>query len=258
MSLGSGAAPALARPQGSGPHRLPLLSRSYRRRLLPDRQYRNGVARLGRPTGNGSGCGSSERQSAGAAGCPEGSFSRSAQRLRTSRGRHGAGEWIAARLLLAIGRVESGRWDSMRNRVTAWPWTINAAGKGLWFATKDDAAANRQRVPERAAPARSMSVAFRSACCGTRRHSPAWSRRSTRMPTRRTRPASCWLCSARPAPGTLRWRPIIPLTRRSGLRTGNRFSRPGLRRHRLPPCRLSTTQASRYWRSQPGRSRCRW
>jgi len=43
-------------------------------------------------------------------------------------------------LLLAIGRVESGRWDSMRSRVTAWPWTINAAGKGLWFATKDDAA----------------------------------------------------------------------------------------------------------------------
>jgi len=43
-------------------------------------------------------------------------------------------------LLLAIGRVESGRWDSVRGRVTAWPWTINAAGKGLWFATKDDAA----------------------------------------------------------------------------------------------------------------------
>ncbi len=43
-------------------------------------------------------------------------------------------------LLLAIGRVESGRWDSGRGRVTAWPWTINAGGKGLYFATKDDAA----------------------------------------------------------------------------------------------------------------------
>ena len=42
-------------------------------------------------------------------------------------------------LLLAIGRVESGRWDSARGRVTAWPWTINAAGKGLWFDTTDDA-----------------------------------------------------------------------------------------------------------------------
>jgi len=43
-------------------------------------------------------------------------------------------------LLLAVGRVESGRWDDLRGRVTAWPWTINAAGKGLWFATKDAAA----------------------------------------------------------------------------------------------------------------------
>lgn len=43
-------------------------------------------------------------------------------------------------LLLAIGRVESGRWDPMRGRVTAWPWTINAAGKGLWFETKEAAA----------------------------------------------------------------------------------------------------------------------
>ena len=43
-------------------------------------------------------------------------------------------------LLLAIGRVESGRWDSARGRVTAWPWTINAAGKGQWFETKAAAA----------------------------------------------------------------------------------------------------------------------
>jgi hypothetical protein len=42
-------------------------------------------------------------------------------------------------LLLAIGRVESGRWDSARGRVTSWPWTINAAGKGQWFETKDAA-----------------------------------------------------------------------------------------------------------------------
>src|SRR3954462_10268753 len=43
-------------------------------------------------------------------------------------------------LLLAIGRVESGRWDAVRGRVTAWPWAINAAGKGQWFETKDVAA----------------------------------------------------------------------------------------------------------------------
>ena len=43
-------------------------------------------------------------------------------------------------LLLAIGRVESGRWDPASGRVTAWPWTINAAGKGQWFETKEMAA----------------------------------------------------------------------------------------------------------------------
>ena len=42
-------------------------------------------------------------------------------------------------LLLAIGRVESGRWDAGRGRVTPWPWTINAAGKGQWFETREDA-----------------------------------------------------------------------------------------------------------------------
>ena len=47
---------------------------------------------------------------------------------------------LPAGLLLAIGRVESGRWDSGRGRVTAWPWTINAGGKGLWFSNKEDAA----------------------------------------------------------------------------------------------------------------------
>jgi Transglycosylase SLT domain len=43
-------------------------------------------------------------------------------------------------LLLAIGRVESGRWDSARGRVAGWPWTINAAGKGQWFEAKEAAA----------------------------------------------------------------------------------------------------------------------
>jgi hypothetical protein len=42
-------------------------------------------------------------------------------------------------LLLAIGRVESGRWDNARGRMTPWPWTINAAGRGQWFETKEAA-----------------------------------------------------------------------------------------------------------------------
>jgi hypothetical protein len=50
------------------------------------------------------------------------------------------GGGLPSGLLLAIGRVESGRWDSAAGRVIAWPWTINAAGKGQWFETKDAAA----------------------------------------------------------------------------------------------------------------------
>jgi hypothetical protein len=46
---------------------------------------------------------------------------------------------LPAGLLLAIGRVESGRWDPERGRTTAWPWAINAAGKGQWFEAKDAA-----------------------------------------------------------------------------------------------------------------------
>jgi hypothetical protein len=42
-------------------------------------------------------------------------------------------------LLLAIGRIESGRWDPDRGRTAAWPWTINAAGKGAWFQTPEEA-----------------------------------------------------------------------------------------------------------------------
>jgi hypothetical protein len=49
---------------------------------------------------------------------------------------------LPAGLLLAIGRVESGRWDAERGRITPWPWTINAAGKGQWFGSKDTAALN--------------------------------------------------------------------------------------------------------------------
>ena len=47
---------------------------------------------------------------------------------------------LPAGLLLAIGRVESGRWDATRGRMTAWPWTINAAGRGQFFDGPDTAA----------------------------------------------------------------------------------------------------------------------
>jgi hypothetical protein len=44
-------------------------------------------------------------------------------------------------LLLAVGRIESGRPNPGTHRVEPWPWTINAAGTGQFFAAKADAAA---------------------------------------------------------------------------------------------------------------------
>jgi hypothetical protein len=42
-------------------------------------------------------------------------------------------------LLLAIGRVESGRPDPATGTVVPWPWTTNSAGVGHFFATEADA-----------------------------------------------------------------------------------------------------------------------
>ncbi len=37
---------------------------------------------------------------------------------------------IPARLLDAISKVESGRWDDERRATVAWPWTVTAQGNG--------------------------------------------------------------------------------------------------------------------------------
>lgn len=44
-------------------------------------------------------------------------------------------------LLRAIGRVESGRRDPASGQVAAWPWTINAEGRGRVFDSAADALA---------------------------------------------------------------------------------------------------------------------
>jgi soluble lytic murein transglycosylase-like protein len=42
-------------------------------------------------------------------------------------------------LLLAIGRVESGRWDAAYRRTVPWPWAIDAAGEPRLVASKEAA-----------------------------------------------------------------------------------------------------------------------
>jgi hypothetical protein len=48
---------------------------------------------------------------------------------------------LPANLLTAIGRVESGRVDPRDGNVKAWPWSINAEGRGYVFNTKAEAIA---------------------------------------------------------------------------------------------------------------------
>lgn len=42
-------------------------------------------------------------------------------------------------ILLAIGRVESGRWDPIQRRIVPWPWSVDANGDGKLFDSKAEA-----------------------------------------------------------------------------------------------------------------------
>lgn len=57
--------------------------------------------------------------------------------LYTSRHEHLKG--IPRHLLASISKVESGRYDKSSQEVIAWPWTINAEGKGFRYQTKQEA-----------------------------------------------------------------------------------------------------------------------
>ena len=46
---------------------------------------------------------------------------------------------IKEHLLTTISSVETGRWNEVHKQNLAWPWTINAEGKGQYFATKAEA-----------------------------------------------------------------------------------------------------------------------
>jgi hypothetical protein len=53
---------------------------------------------------------------------------------------------LPPRLLAAIGRVESGRRDPQTGRWLVWPWTIDVAGQGEFFSSKQDAVAAVQTL----------------------------------------------------------------------------------------------------------------
>ncbi len=68
-------------------------------------------------------------------GLCEAAVARQEARLNITRG-----------LMHAISRVESGQWESRRRAKVAWPWTLNAEGKGLYLPTKGAAAAEIRRL----------------------------------------------------------------------------------------------------------------
>jgi hypothetical protein len=63
---------------------------------------------------------------------------------------------LPAGILVAIGLVESGRWDPARRRVVPWPWAIDAAGDGKLLDSKAEAVA--QTTALRAAGVRNIDV----------------------------------------------------------------------------------------------------
>ena len=46
---------------------------------------------------------------------------------------------IKQHLLTTISSVETGRWNAEKQQNVAWPWTVNARGKGMFFKTKAEA-----------------------------------------------------------------------------------------------------------------------
>lgn len=46
---------------------------------------------------------------------------------------------IKEHMLTTISSVETGRWNELEQQSLAWPWTINAQGKGQFFNTKAEA-----------------------------------------------------------------------------------------------------------------------
>lgn len=53
---------------------------------------------------------------------------------------------IKRHLLTTIANVETGRWDAEKKQKVAWPWTVNAQGKGMFFETKDEAVREVKRL----------------------------------------------------------------------------------------------------------------
>lgn len=53
---------------------------------------------------------------------------------------------IKKHMLTTISSVETGRWNAAEKQKLAWPWTVNAQGKGMYFDTKAEAVREVKRL----------------------------------------------------------------------------------------------------------------
>jgi len=148
-------------------------------------------------------------------------------------------EHLPPGLLLAIGRVETGRWDPAHGQIVPWPWSIDAAGNGRQFAGKDDSVKAAQALL--ASGQRNVDVGcFQISLL----HHPAafsdLSQALDPLPTHPTPPGFSVACMRGWGDGKMPLPPITPLIPRLACRTSSRFTRVGARRPRpLSPAFMS-------------------
>lgn len=59
---------------------------------------------------------------------------------------HETANGLPRALLTAVSLAESGRYDARTRQARAWPWTINAEGRGYYFKSKEEAVRATQRM----------------------------------------------------------------------------------------------------------------
>lgn len=107
---------------------------------------------------------------------------------------------IKKHLLTTISSVETGRYNEAKKQTLAWPWTINAQGKGRYFATKEEAVRAVKKL--QAQGVKSIDVGCMQ--INLAYHAMPLTALKTlwiRKQTLRTAPSSCAICTSRSVTG---------------------------------------------------------
>lgn len=88
---------------------------------------------------------------------------------------------IQEHLLTTISSVETGRWDAATRQNVAWPWTVNAMGKGTFYPSKAEAIRAVKKLQAQGVKSIDVDVC-KSTCRTIRTLSKTWKKRSTPKP----------------------------------------------------------------------------